>query len=369
MSFKQILSEHDAFLQIASAENADQYYQTQFKAPDNYLYIRTPEEKILAASTLEYSRAKKEASVDRVINTSEYREDSESSAEMIQKLLEDLQIQKIAVPRDFALYLGDELREKGFEVTPVENPTGEQRKTKSVDEIQKLREAQAVTEKAMKMFRDVLREASEKDDELYYQGELLTSERAKSLIEKFLIEKNCKVPADTIVACGQDSAQPHNTGKGSLKPDEPIIVDIFPRHSNLYFGDMTRTFVKGEPTEKILEMHSVVEEALKEALDMIAPGVKGEELHEKVCEVFEENGFETTEDSGFLHSTGHGVGLELHEKPSLGPGSAELEPGMVVTVEPGLYIPGVGGVRIENMVAITEDGYEAFNEMGYTMAV
>lgn len=369
MTFEKILSEHDAFLQIASAKNADQYYQTRFKAPDKYIYIRTKDEKILATSRLEYGRAQKEASVDRVINTSEYRENSDSAAEMIQKLLEDLGIQKIAVPRDFALYMGDELREKGLEVTPIENPTGEQRKIKSSDELQKLRAAQQVTEKAMEMFRDVLSEASEKGGELYYQGDVLTSDRAKSLIEKFLIEKNCKVPEDTIVACGEDSAQPHNAGEGPLKSGQPIIVDIFPRHSNLYFGDMTRTFVKGEPCEKLQEMHSVVEKALEQALDMVSPGVKGEELHEKVCEVFEENGFETTEESGFLHSTGHGVGLELHEKPGLVPGTGELKPGMVITVEPGLYIPGIGGVRIEDMIAVTEDGYEDFNEMSYNMVI
>jgi Xaa-Pro aminopeptidase len=201
------------------------------------------------------------------------------------------------------------------------------------------------------------------DGELVRDGETLTSERVKEAIEVTLLRHGCGLD-DTIVACGADAADPHDRGSGPLLAGEPVIVDIFPRSkATKYHADMTRTFCRGEPTETVEEWYDLTRTAQDAALAAIEPGVTGAAVHDAVCEVYEDAGLPTlrsdeTTETGFIHSTGHGVGLDVHERPRVAPGGEELEPGHVVTVEPGLYDPAVGGVRIEDLVVVTEDGHE-----------
>jgi Xaa-Pro aminopeptidase len=215
---------------------------------------------------------------------------------------------------------------------------------------------------------ELLRLAAVADDgTLRYEGETLTSERVKREIEVTLLREGCALD-ETIVACGSDAADPHDRGSGPLTAQEPIIVDIFPRSkATKYHADMTRTFSVGDPGDTVREWFDLTHDALEAALDAVEPGATGEAVHDAVCDVYEGAGHPTlrsdpTTETGFIHSTGHGVGLDVHEQPRVSPGGEELEPGHVITVEPGLYDPDVGGVRIEDLVVVTEDGYENLTE-------
>ena len=167
----------------------------------------------------------------------------------------------------------------------------------------------------------------------------------------------------------------HERGSGPLPAGEPIIVDIFPRDKGTrYHGDLTRTFCRGEPDETVREWYDLTAEAKAAALDAIEPGVTGAAVHGAACDVYEDAGWPTlradpTAETGYIHSTGHGVGLEVHELPRLAPDGGELAPGHVVTVEPGLYDPAVGGVRIEDLVVVTEDGSENLTDYPKSLVV
>jgi Xaa-Pro aminopeptidase len=210
---------------------------------------------------------------------------------------------------------------------------------------------------------ELLAAADVDDGTLVYENEPLTSERVKQEIEIELLRHGCALD-ETIVACGADAADPHDRGSGPLEADEAIIIDIFPRSKETgYYADMTRTFCVGEPSETIAEWYDLTLEAQEAALDAIEAGVTGSEVHDAVCDVYEEAGLPTlradeTTETGFIHTTGHGVGLDIHEFPRVSEQDNELEAGHVVTVEPGLYDPEVGGVRIEDIVVVTEDGHE-----------
>ncbi len=209
---------------------------------------------------------------------------------------------------------------------------------------------------------------------LVHAGDPLTSEAVKEEIEVTLLRHGCALD-ETIVACGADAADPHDRGSGPLSADEPIIVDIFPRDkSTKYHADMTRTFLRGDPSDEIREWYDLTERAKAAAFDALEPGATGTDVHDAVCAVYEDAGEPTLRsdertETGFIHSTGHGVGLDVHELPRLSPNGGELRPGHVVTIEPGLYDPAVGGVRIEDIAVVTEDGYENFTDYEQSLVV
>jgi Xaa-Pro aminopeptidase len=185
---------------------------------------------------------------------------------------------------------------------------------------------------------------------LHYDDEVLTSERLKDILRERLENHGCDLE-EVIIAGGSQSADPHSLGSGPLRPDEPIIFDIFPQHESGYWGDMTRTFVKGTPSEEFQEMYDTTREAFEQALNVLSDGagVTGKEVHNKVCDVFESAGYKTIRqgdfDTGLLHSTGHAIGRELHEPPRIVGDCGTLEKGNVLTIEPALYNSEYGGVR------------------------
>ncbi|MFP4038858.1 MAG: M24 family metallopeptidase [Candidatus Nanohaloarchaea archaeon] len=370
----------DAYLIRDDASNPGLYYATKFDAPDPVVYLYTPDKDLLLVSPLEYSRAEEEASVDEVVKTSRYREGDtrenvDAREQIFRAFLEDQEIEGIGVPGDFPLKLAEDLRDTQ-RLETVKDHIMEKRKLKTGEELENIREAQKATEKAMEHARSVLKEAEIQGEGLIYREEKLTSELLKREIKHFLIDEDCSVPEETIAASGKDAAKPHATGSGAIRPGEPVIIDIFPRHDSKYFGDMTRTFVKGEPDEEVREMYEAVTEAYEKSLKVLSTGsgVEASELYGEACDVLEEHGFSTLRsdpdtDSGFIHSLGHAVGLELHEPPRLSGNSEKLEEGMVLTVEPGLYVPGVGGVRVEDMVVVKDDGFEKLNSMGRGLEV
>jgi Xaa-Pro aminopeptidase len=183
--------------------------------------------------------------------------------------------------------------------------------------------------------------------------------------------------SDMIVAHGAQTAVGHNLGSGQIEPNEPIVFDLFPRDKATgCYSDMTRTYVVGEPPDEVKEWHRLVKRALETSTAGIKPGVNGRALFEEVCEQFQEAGYKTqlnkdpgeVLEDGFFHSLGHGVGLEVHELPSLGRTGHELVPGDVITIEPGLYRSGFGGLRLEDIVLVTDDGYEVLTDYPYDLA-
>ncbi|MFH1572319.1 MAG: Xaa-Pro peptidase family protein, partial [Gemmatimonadota bacterium] len=213
---------------------------------------------------------------------------------------------------------------------------------------------------AMAAAAEALRRAAVRGGALFLDGEPLTSERLRRRLHRVLLEADC-TGQHTIVAGGEQACDPHDEGHGPLRAGEPIIVDIFPRAAaSGYYGDITRTFVRGPVPPPVRRLWDAVREAQATALGGIRAGASGRDLHAQVEAVFTGRGYATGEANGhmqgFFHGTGHGVGLEIHEAPSIGKAGTRLEPGHAVTVEPGLYYPGVGGVRLEDLVLVRDGG-------------
>jgi Xaa-Pro aminopeptidase len=376
----------DGYLVDADASDSNQRYLSGFDAPDAFVTLYLPAADDggkdndadagvhLLVSSLEYGRAKKQpgaASVSRLVDY-DYRErvgehgSITGRARTIATFLADHAVGRVLVPADFPLGVADGLREAGVSVAVDETDavTGV-RATKTEVEIDHIREAQRANEAAMAAAERLVREATVGDDDgrLHHDDAVLTAERVKEEIELTLLRHGCGLD-ETIVACGSDAADPHDRGSGPLRAGEAIIVDIFPRSKETkYHADMTRTFVRGEPTAELRRRFDVTDEARRAALDAVEPGVTGEAVNDVVCDVYEEAGYPTLRSDpetevGFIHSTGHGVGLDVHERPRVSPDGEELKPGHVVTIEPGLYDPSVGGVRIEDLIVVTDDGYE-----------
>jgi len=368
----------DGYLLDDDSEDADQYYLSGFDAPDPFVTLYDGTVHLLFTRSLEYGRAKREARAETVHRGSEYgleskREEygpTEASVRVLAAFLADHGVDSVATPPRFPLRTADGLRGQGVDVVADDrSAVTDIRATKTGEEREHIRETQAANEAAMARAEELIAGATVDDDgRLHHDGDVLTSESVKREIEMELLRHGCGLD-ETIVACGRDAADPHDRGSGPLVAGEPIIVDIFPRHKTTrYFADMTRTFCRGEPSETVREWYDLTLEAQDAALAAIGPGVSAEAVHDAVCDVYEDAGIPTlrsdeTTETGFIHSTGHGLGLAIHEQPGVATGGPELEPGHVITVEPGLYDPAVGGVRIEDLVVVTEDGFE--NLTGY----
>ncbi|UIO99016.1 Xaa-Pro peptidase family protein [Halobaculum sp. CBA1158] len=378
----------DAYCIEADNADSDQLYLSGFDAPDPFLTAYTGDELAVLVSGLEYGRAKTESHADTVVRLSAYdyaeraaeADEASAKASVYADFLADLGVESALVPERFPVGVADGLREAGVAVDVDRDDTVETlRAVKTDEEVDAVRRAQAANEAAMAAAEALIADADVADDgtlvhDVDGEETPLTSERVSEEIEVTLLRHGCALD-ETIVACGADAADPHDRGSGPLAAGEPIIVDIFPREkSSKYHSDMTRTFSKGEPDGTVREWFDLTETALSAALAAVEPGATGADVHAAACEVYEDAGHPTLRsdpdtETGFIHSTGHGVGLDVHEQPGLNPRGGELEPGHVITVEPGLYDPDVGGVRIEDIVVVTEDGYENLTEFPVELVV
>ncbi|TKX71608.1 Xaa-Pro peptidase family protein [Halorubrum sp. SP9] len=368
----------DGYLLDASQEDANQLYLSGFTGHDPFLTLYADGEVHVLVSGLEYGRAKSEATADTVERHADYDYEygsREEKNDMYAAFVRDKGVDAVSMPPRGPVGTADALRERGVEVTvDTDDRLQAVRAVKTDDEIDAIREAQRANEAAMGAAEALIAGADVAGEDvpanggvepgtLLRDGEPLTSERVTEEIEVTLLRHGCALD-ETIVAGGAQAADPHDRGSGPLRANEAVIVDIFPRSkATKYNADMTRTFCVGEPGEALREWYDLTERALDAALDAVEPGATGEEVHAAACEVYEEAGEPTFRtdpetETGFIHSTGHGIGLDVHESPRLANGGEELEPGHVITVEPGLYDPEVGGVRIEDLVVVTEDGYE-----------
>jgi len=353
----------DAYVVYANSRDADMRYLTHFTTSDPFVYFRRPKEKgTIIISQMEVGRASREgktavmtraeAGLPDIIKKEKdpYRATAQMIAGQVGK--------KILVPPNFPVALANALGEF-CSVTVDKGTVLSMRAKKTPSEIKCMKHVQDVTQTAMGQAVSLLKRATGKKGILHLDGKPLTSERIKYTMHCVLLEHGCSAE-DTIVSCGEDTATPHITGTGPLLSDEPIIIDLFPRHEKSgYYADMTRTFVRGEPAEEIRDMYSALCESKQLAISGVKNGVSGADLHQAVVDFFRERGFRS-DTQGFVHNLGHGVGLQVHELPTVGPSGTPLEAGNVITIEPGLYYPGTGGVRLEDIGAVTKKGFDNF---------
>lgn len=356
---------------VASSDaSADMLYATGFSVPDPFVFVEAGGRTAILLSDLEIDRGKREARVDEVVGYSDVAKKITQGrkgkrepgfAEVVAGFLRERGLRRARVPGDFPLGLAVELQKLGVSLNPVKGHFWPERETKTPAEVKLISAALRVTEIGMQVGVDVLRAARirKKDGTLMRGNSELTAEALRAEIESALLAAGGVGMNHTIVAGGEQACDPHERGRGPLRGNELIILDIFPRVTATgFFGDMTRTVVRGRASERQWEMWDVCLAGQKWALNEIAPGVAGAELQDAVRDYFESEGFPTEQVdgrwTGFFHGLGHGLGLEIHEEPRIS--KTTFTPGQVMTVEPGIYVPGIGGVRHEDVVVVTENG-------------
>ncbi len=277
-------------------------------------------------------------------------------------LLRREEARRVVVPPDFPVAVADRIRKKGFGVSVAAKEIFPERAIKSADEINCIRQAQQAGVFAVRAAADMLRKSRiRKNRRLEYEGNTLTSENLRKEVMKTLLNHNC-TGQDIIIAPGKQAADPHEAGYGPIEAGQGIVLDIFPRHmEHGYWGDISRTLAKGETSPEYTRMYHAVKAAHQAALERVRPGVKCSTVHNAAASELQQRGFRTElrngRPHGFIHSTGHGVGLDIHENPSVSLNDTRLKKGNVITIEPGLYYPEIGGVRIEDTVEVTSDGW------------
>jgi Xaa-Pro aminopeptidase len=339
---------------------------------DPFLYLETNGTRAVTASALE--RPRLEATGLEVLGLEELGWDElvlsgrprwEIELEVSLRAVERLGIKEADVPVEFPVELADRLRSRGVSVTTNHEEFASRRRAKSSAEIAGIRRAQAAADAAMARAAEMLR-----------GGGALTSEDVRGEMIAVARAHGATMPADVIVASGAAGAIGHDPGSGPLVEGESIIIDIWPMDDeSACYADMTRTFVIGDVPDELAEWHRLTAEALEATRAAVRPGVNGREIYDIACDVYENAGIPTQRTKaegqvlreGFFHGLGHGVGLDVHEEPGLGRSGDELVAGDVITLEPGTYRQGYGGVRLEDLVLVTEDGGETLTNFPYEL--
>ena len=358
-----------------SYKDSDMFYATQFMVGDPVVFLEVHGKKILFLSDLEIERGKNEAQVDRICNIKNYEELAKKNgtknpdiADIIDEILKEMKIKSVVVPENFYDSIGFKLRSMGYELVSRKGTFFEERLIKTDKEIEKIAWVSMINEKAMDAAISIIRRSAinDKDGYLYYIGQKLTSEYVKNVIKRTLLDNDCLAASGSIVSCGDQACEPHNSGSGPLKANEFIVIDIFPfSEKTRYCADMTRTVIRGKASAEQKKLYETVLDAQEKAIKMIRHGVLYRDIHEHVVEFFKKEGYRSGEINGkvqgFFHGIGHGLGLDIHEEPRCREGNL-LEPGNVITIEPGLYYYGLGGVRIEDLLVVTKNGYRNLNK-------
>lgn len=347
-------------------------WRSGFRAPDTFFAVEFSDGKVvLLVSDLEYERAKKESRSDceveilnSVFDGVKVEGERPSEATALMEFLKKHSVSKVVVPANTPVFIYQRLSESGFdmEIWDPKKSFYPQREIKTEEEIGYISDVQHVVEEVVHEVVEILtrarisRDGTLKDPR---KGQV-TAESVRNFMNRRFVELNC-LATSTIIACGDQAVDPHCDGYGPLYANLPIVMDVYPRSSqNWYWSDMSRTFFKGEPSLEASEMYQAVLTAQNMGIGMIHADVDGLTIQTAVQEFFESKGYKTgIQDGtmqGFFHGVGHGVGLEIHEEPRISRTSSILQEGSLVTVEPGLYYLGIGGVRIEDLVVVTKDG-------------
>jgi Xaa-Pro aminopeptidase len=363
------MSSENLLMIADSVRDADMLYATGLFVPDPFIFLQNKGKNYVVMSDLEFDRAKREVAGAKVISLKKLetriRKAGEvpSLARAARLLLKEKRISSIVVPHQFPHGFAEFLSDEGVRIrTRGAGACFPERARKTDAEIRKTRDALRVTEEGIRAGFQALRDAKiAKNKRLTLGGAAFTSERLRGIIDGRILELG-GLAADTIVACGNQGCDPHERGSGPLRAHQTIIIDVFPRMQKTgYHGDITRTVVKGKASADIRGLFEAVHEAQSAAIKNIAAGKPGRIAHLAVESVYRERGYKTRRVggrmSGFFHGTGHGLGLEIHEAPRVSARAEEpLEAGNVVTVEPGLYYHGIGGMRLEDVVVVTDRG-------------
>ena len=355
----------------SSEGSADVLYFANAFVPDAFISLSIGKKKIGVFNALEYSRMLKESEFDEVLRLEDFSKNGGKPEDVICELAKKYAIDQFEVPSDFPVGLAFGLQKKGLKVEAVEGAFFPEREVKDEDQAKEIKKGNKASAAGIKAAEEALKRSEIKGNKLYLDGKVLTSERLRMLVNIACLE-NGAIPHGTIVAGGDQACDPHCVGFGPLKANELIIVDVFPRLvASGYHGDMTRTFLKGEASDAQIVIMKAVLEAQQKALDTVRAGVSGAKVHQAVTDSFEWRGFETLCKGGvyegFFHGTGHGLGLEVHEEPRVSSHNKKgLKEGAVITIEPGLYYPGLGGCRIEDVVWVKKDGYEKLSSYHYS---
>ncbi len=365
------MNELTGLVLLAGSSQSDTsiHYLSGFTAPDPFLFLRTNSANYLVVSAMEKGRAEKQSRPGtKVFTPAEIgltRKQSGKMGNQIIALIEKAKIRRIQVPPDFPVGIFRAL-EKKVNISIAGKPVCPERKVKTKEEISKLRQSQQSAVAAMNAATALIGSAGIDRQNRLLVGPVpdrvfLTSENVRQLIHKTLIDHDC-AGIETIVAGGDQATDPHERGHGQLYAGQAIIIDIFPRSEKTgYWGDLTRTVCRGRAAPDLKKLYKAVKAAQAAALRAVKPGVCADEVHLAAKKAFEQRGYETKETDGrhvgFIHGTGHGVGLDIHELPRVGTSGETLEIGNVITIEPGLYYPGLGGVRIEDTIVVTEKGW------------
>jgi Xaa-Pro aminopeptidase len=367
------------FLYASSDSCADVFYLGGVFVPDPFLSIVTDKKSYAVVSRLEYTRVRAKSNYDEVMLLEAIKpkaaqilglgEDAIGPGELMCYFAQRFAVKKIELPENFPAAYYAILHEAGYNLKVKSGLFFPKRLKKTDAEARAIRQGNAASAAGIRAAEKVLRDSTIDGNRLLYQGRVLTSERLRTIIDQTCLEKGA-MARNTIVAGGRQACDPHEVGYGPLRPNELIIIDVFPRMQKTgYHGDMTRTFLKGHATPEQRKLVGAVRGAQEAAMAAIHGGVKGPQVHASVERYFEESGYKTGRTgksfTGFIHSTGHGLGLEVHEPPRISTAKLKLKAGHVLTVEPGLYYPAIGGCRIEDVVRVTDAGYEKLSKMHY----
>jgi Xaa-Pro aminopeptidase len=357
----------NVLLYAASESDADILYPTGFFAPDAFLFVQKGRTRILVMSDLERDRARHQAQVDRVLSWPAVARRIESeggratTAAVIARVLRDLRLKRVEVPRRFPLGLAMELDALGVRLDLVDDPFWPEREVKRPDEVRAVTEALRAAEAGLEAGLEALRACRiGRDGWLRRGGRKFTAEDLRAAVNTRIMALGC-VPSHTICAPGDQAVDPHEEGHGPIRAHTPVVMDIFPRSERTgYFGDLTRTVVRGRASARLKEVYALVDEGVRLGHRRIRDGADGQGIHREIQALFEARGYRTGVKQGrmqgFFHGTGHGLGLEIHEAPSISTRPCTLRAGHTVTVEPGLYYLGLGGVRIEDVALVTSSG-------------
>ncbi len=368
-------------LHFADSNDPDMRYLSGMYMPDPFLLLTCHGQRIGVASVSEFNRMTQESVLDEVLLLPEVEEQAArrfnlpegkkpETVQVVKHLAEHYGIDRFQVGPRFSAGLYSSLRQAGLAVeVETSGVLLPQRQIKTADELKSLRQANRASAAGFREVAKVLEESKVSKGLLIHEGQVLTSERLRRRINHACLEHEA-ISMSTIVAAGDQACDSHCLGYGPIRAGELIIVDIFPqRMADGYWGDMTRTYLKGRASDAQRRLVRTVKKAHQLALDMIKPGVVGGKVHQAVENFFVKEGYETTKGTlpkGFFHALGHGVGLEIHEEPIMrGTATFRLRKGMVMAVEPGLYYPGLGGARIEDVVHVIAGGCEKISSAPY----
>ena len=365
-----------------SVRDPDLYFATGISVVDPFIYVEADGKRVIVTSEIEADAARRNSTATDVwlgsgFGSRELIEGGmawdDAALEILSRVVAKCGLDEVVVPPSFPVEAADHLRGKGVAVRPDRKQFALRRRSKDERALAGIRAAQRATEAAMARVVEVLGSSSPNDRGLVFEGEQLTAERVRAEVIDTLRAHGCE-GEPPITSPGPQGAFVHELGTGPVRPGESLIVDIFPTHAESRFcADMTRTFCFGEAPEQLRHMHAAVLEAVKRATEAIRTGVNGKQVWEAACEPIEAAGYRTertvakgeTLDEDFFHGLGHGVGLEVHEAPGMGLSGDDLIAGDVVTIEPGVYRKDFGGVRLEDLAVVRDDGAEVLTDFPY----